>query len=71
MDKVIRNLREEYRVNQDDKEILAGIKCFAFDLDGTVYYDETWYYRKCGAPALQLILMGLPRKKSRPSHCNG
>ena len=42
MDKVIRNLREEYRVNQDDKGILAGIKCFAFDLDGTVYYDETW-----------------------------
>ena len=35
-------LRKQYKVNLDEKGILSGIRCFAFDLDGTVYYDETW-----------------------------
>ena len=42
LDGAIRDLRKEYHVNQDEEGILAGISCFAFDLDGTVYYDETW-----------------------------
>ncbi len=36
------NLREQYGVNTDPGGMLAGIKNFALDLDGTMYFDETW-----------------------------
>ena len=34
--------REQYHVNQDPQGILAQIRHFALDMDGTVYLDETW-----------------------------
>ena len=34
--------RERYHVNQDPQGILAQIRHFALDMDGTVYLDETW-----------------------------
>ena len=35
-------LRETYRVNRDDAGLLHKIRYFALDMDGTVYFDETW-----------------------------
>lgn len=29
-------------VNRDEEGILAGIECFALDMDGTVYLGERW-----------------------------
>ena len=36
------NLREMYRVNRDEEQKLKKIRHFLLDMDGTVYYDETW-----------------------------
>ncbi len=30
------------QVNRDENHILAGIKCFALDMDGTIYLGEKW-----------------------------
>ena len=29
-------------VNQDKEHMIAGIKCFALDMDGTIYLGEKW-----------------------------
>lgn len=36
------NLHEKYHVNLDEKGLISRIRCFALDMDGTVYLDETW-----------------------------
>lgn len=34
--------REIPKINEDREQILAGIKCFALDMDGTIYLGERW-----------------------------
>lgn len=34
--------RTDWHVNEDPRHILAGIRCFALDMDGTVYLGERW-----------------------------
>ena len=29
-------------INEDREQILAGVKCFALDMDGTIYLGEQW-----------------------------
>lgn len=30
------------QINQDENRILSGVKCFALDMDGTIYLGEQW-----------------------------
>lgn len=36
------SLQKQYSVNRDPHGLLPRIRCFALDLDGTVYLEETW-----------------------------
>ena len=38
----LERMREQYRVNRDPEGILAGIRYFCLDMDGTIYLDSTW-----------------------------
>lgn len=38
----VENIREQFRVNLDENNRISSIKCFALDMDGTIYLGTEW-----------------------------
>ena len=65
----------ESRVNRDPEQILAGIRCFALDMDGTVYLGERWidgapeFLRRIRETGRQFVFMTNNSSKNAAAYC--